>query len=116
MNSKMIGAAIGVLMLGGTTLASAHGLDDLFRLLPHPELRVDQRDDHDHYDRWHREYRGMPHHDDYQWERERSSHYAPRFDGRGGNDRDDHSRFAWRDHDRDDHPRFESRGHDRDGR
>jgi hypothetical protein len=88
MNSKMIGAAVGVLMLGGTTLASAHGLDDLFRLLPHPAQRVEHRDDHDHYARWHREYRGLPHHDDSRWERSRA-HDVQRFD------HDDHSRFAW---------------------
>ena len=28
MNSRIIGAALGVLMLGGTTLAGANGLDD----------------------------------------------------------------------------------------
>jgi hypothetical protein len=102
MNSRIIGAAIGVLMLGGTTLASANGLDDLFRLLPHPEQRVDHRDDHEHYARWHREYRGFPHRQESRWERDHS-HNAPRFEPRGGHDREDHSGFPRYGHDRNGH-------------
>jgi hypothetical protein len=102
MNSRIIGAAFGVLMLGGTTLASAHGLDDLFRLLPHPEQRVDQRDNHEHYARWHREYRGFPQREESRWERGHS-HHAPRFEPRGGHDREDHFRFPPNGHDRNGH-------------
>jgi hypothetical protein len=66
MNTRIIGAAIGALLLGGTTLANAGGLDDLFRLLPHPEVRADHRDDHRQEMAWHRDDRGFTRHEEYQ--------------------------------------------------
>lgn len=107
MNSKLIGTALGALMLCGTTLASAHGLDDLFRILPHPEFHADRDRDYDrnyndreydrNYDRdrymaWHRESR-WERHDGY---RDRDEH---RFESRRYGDRDDED-HGWRGHDR----------------
>jgi len=67
MKRTLIAAAAGALLLGGTTLANAHGLEDWFRLRPHSEAR----DDHDSHMRWHREARGFSHPDEHRWERER---------------------------------------------
>ena len=99
MKRTFIAAAAGALLLSGATLASAHGIDDLFRLLPHPEHSLD-RDPHDSHIRWHNEARGFSHHDEHRWERERA-HDQDRYESRWHDDRDQHGRFAWRGHDRD---------------
>jgi hypothetical protein len=88
MKRILIAAALGTTLLGGMSAASAHGLDDLFRLLPHPERTFD-RDDHDSHVRWHREARGFDRHDHDRWDRDR--HDDHRFDAR----HDDHRRFDW---------------------
>jgi hypothetical protein len=102
MNTRIIGAAIGALLLGGSTLANAHGLDDLFRFLPHPERRADDRhDDHAPYRAWHREYRGFARHDEHRWDHERMQpREEHRFEARRDYDRDDHPGFAWQRHGR----------------
>ena len=92
MKRILIAAALGASLLGGVSAASAHGLDDLLRSLPHPE-RVFDRDDHDSHVRWHREARGFEHRDYDRWERDR--HDQHRFD------RDDHRHFYGHRHDRD---------------
>jgi hypothetical protein len=86
MNIKMLSAAIGALLLGGTTLANAGPLDDLFHSLPHPEIRADHRNDHSDYLAWHREYRGFDRHETLKRERFHERHH-PRFD------RHDHGRW-----------------------
>jgi hypothetical protein len=113
MKTRIMSAAIGALLLGGATLANAGPLDDLFRLLPHPEVRAEQRDDHGNYMAWHRESRDMVRYRQYQRTNDRDRwHDNHRFDARHDHDRNDHPSFDR--HDRDDHPRFG--GHDHDGR
>jgi len=99
MKRTLIAAAAGALLLGGTTLANAHGLEDLFRLLPHSEHSA-ARDDHDSHLRWHREARGFSHPDEHRWERERERD-EDRYQWHRDRDRDEHRHFTWRDHDRD---------------
>jgi hypothetical protein len=113
MKTRIMSAAIGALLLGGAALANAGPLDDLFRLLPHPEVRAEQHDDHGSYMAWHRESRDMMRYRQYQRMHERDRwHDDQRFDARRDHDRDNHPSFGG--HDRDDHPRFG--GHDHDGR
>ena len=86
MNTKVIATAIGAVLLAGSALANANGLQDVFHLLPHAERHADHRDDyHRPYVDWHREYRGYAHHDAYE---------RHRFDARRGHDHDDHPTFA----------------------
>ena len=100
MNRTVIAAAIGVLMLGGTTLASARGPSDQFRFQSHPGQRMDRRADHESHLSWQRDYRGFSRHDEQRWqpEHERGEH---RFEARRDYDRDDHAKSTWhgRDHD-----------------
>ena len=100
MNRTVMAAAIGVLMLGGSTLASARGPSDEFRLQPHPEQRMHPRADHESQLSWEREYRGFSRHDGQQWQPEhaRGEH---RVEARRDYDRDDHARFTWHRRDRD---------------
>ena len=93
MRTKLITAAIGALLLGGSTFAKAHGPDDLFRLLPHPQLHDDDWRRHDG-PRWndaHRDYRIERR--EHEYDRYRP-HYHDRY-------RRDHGRFFWHRHDRD---------------
>lgn len=102
MNTKIIAATIGALLLGGTTLVNAGPLDDLFRLLPHPGLHLEHRgDDHGPRNAWHREDRGFARHEAYRWER-RHRHPGP-----------EHRFEAHRDFDRGDHRGFGPHGHQR---
>ena len=86
MNTKLIATAIGAVLLAGSALANANGLQDVFHLLPHAERHADHRDDyHRPYVDWHREYRGFARHD---------AHERYRFDSRRFHDRDDHPAFV----------------------
>jgi hypothetical protein len=101
MNKRIFGAALGALLLGGSALANASGLRDLFNLLPHPEQRFEERHEHDaRYLDWHRDARGLDRHDTFHRDRDdlRREH---RFDAHRDYDRDDHPRFAWHGHDHD---------------
>ena len=81
MKTKVIATAIGAVLLAGSALANANGLQDVFNLRPHAERHTEHRDDHyPPYVDWHREYRGFAHHDAY--ERHRL------------HDHDDHHAFA----------------------
>ena len=86
MNTKVIATAIGAVLLAGSALANAHGLEDVFTLLPHAERHAEHRDDyHRPYLDWHREYRGFARHHAYE---------RVRFDSRRDHDRDDHPSYA----------------------
>jgi hypothetical protein len=95
MKRIFISAVLGTALLGGVSAASAHGLDDLFRVLPHPEHAFN-RDDHDSHVRWHREARGFGHDAHYRAQHERRNEH--RFESR----RDESHRFGWHRHARDD--------------